>query len=325
MLLTCSILTTSAVLFHNAFLLNDYIQTSSNLKTKILIESGDTGTDIAKKLYQSGVIKVTKVFIKIAINQKKSNSISPGVHEIDLKISAQAALDQLLEPTRKLGVFGFVEGLRKAEILNLLEKSKLVTGKLSQSLMPDEVYGTKNLEGFLFPAQYSFTPGTTFDDAITQMVDRFKLAARASNLDKGYLNYSPYQLLIIASMVQAEGDTQDFAKISRVIYNRMKVGMPLQINATIDYATNTRGKIRLPYKRLEIDSKYNTYKYRGLPPTPISNPGEDAMIATVEPENGDWLYYVTVKPNDTRFTKDFNEFNKWANEFRTNEDAGLFG
>jgi UPF0755 protein len=295
------------------------------LKTKILIESGDTGTDIAKKLYQSGVIKVTKVFIKIAINQKKSNSISPGVHEIDLKISAQAALDQLLEPTRKLGVFGFVEGLRKAEILNLLEKSKLVTGKLSQSLMPDEFYGTKNLEGFLFPAQYSFTPGTTFDDAITKMVDRFKLAARASNLDKGYLNYSPYQLLIIASMVQAEGDTQDFAKISRVIYNRMKIGMPLQINATIDYATNTRGKIRLPYKRLEIDSKYNTYKYRGLPPTPISNPGEDAMIATVEPENGDWLYYVTVKPNDTRFTKDFNEFNKWANEFRANEDAGLFG
>ena len=318
-------LTTSAVLFHNVFLLNDYIQTSSNLKTKVLIESGDTGTDIAKKLYQSGVIKVTKVFIKIAINQKKSNSISPGVHEIDLKISAQAALDQLLDPTRKLGVFGFVEGLRKTEILTLLEKSNLVTGKLSRSSTPDESYGTKNLEGFLFPAQYSLTPGTTFDGAITQMIERFKLAARSSKLDKGYLNYSPYQLLIIASMVQAEGDTQDFAKISRVIYNRMKIGMPLQINATIDYVTNTRGKIRLPYKRLEIDSKYNTYKYRGLPPTPISNPGEDAMIATVNPENGDWLYYVTVKPNDTRFTKDFNEFNKWANEFRANEDAGLFG
>ena len=295
------------------------------MKTKVLIESGDTGTDIAKKLYQSGVIKVTKVFIKIAINQKKSNSISPGVHEIDLKISAQSALDQLLDPIRKLGVFGFVEGLRKTEILTLLEKSNLVTGKLSRSSTPDESYGTKNLEGFLFPAQYSLTPGTTFDGAITQMIERFKLAARSSKLDKGYLNYSPYQLLIIASMVQAEGDTQDFAKISRVIYNRMKIGMPLQINATIDYVTNTRGKIRLPYKRLEIDSNYNTYKYRGLPPTPISNPGEDAMIATVNPENGDWLYYVTVKPNDTRFTKDFNEFNKWANEFRANEDAGLFG
>jgi UPF0755 protein len=100
--------------------------------------------------------------------------------------------------------------------------------------------------------------------------------------------------------------------------------MPLQINATIDYATNTRGKIRLPYKRLETNSKYNTYKYRGLPPGPICNPGEQAMKAAVNPANGDWLYYVTVKPKDTRFTKSFDEFNVWANEFRKNEDAGLF-
>ena len=310
---------------HNAFFLNDYLAATSKLKTEILIESGDTGTEIAQKLFNSGVIKQTKIFIKIAINQKKSNAISPGLHEIDLKISAQAALEQLLDPARKRGVFGFGEGLRKSEILALLEKSKLVSGKVSKLPKPNDLYGTNNLEGFLFTAQYSFAPGTTFDEAITQMIDRFYLAAKSSKIEEGYLNYSPYQLLIIASMVQAEGDVQDFAKISRVIYNRMKIGMPLQINATIDYATNTRGKIRLPYKRLEIGSKYNTYKYRGLPPTPIGNPGEDAMIATVNPEKGDWLYYVTVKPNDTRFTKDFNEFNKWANEFRANEDAGLFG
>ena len=125
-------------------------------------------------------------------------------------------------------------------------------------------------------------------------------------------------------MVQSEGDPVDFAKISRVIYNRLKIGMPLQINATIDYALNLRGNIRLPYKRLEIDSKFNTYKYRGLPPTPISNPGEEAMAATVNPASGDWLYYVTVKPRDTRFTKSYDEFLGWANEFRKNEKAGLF-
>jgi UPF0755 protein len=80
----------------------------------------------------------------------------------------------------------------------------------------------------------------------------------------------------------------------------------------------------LPYKKLDINSKYNTYKYRGLPPGPISNPGFDAMKATVSPADGDWLYYVTVKPNDTRFTRSFEQFNVWANEFRKNEDAGLF-
>jgi UPF0755 protein len=156
------------------------------------------------------------------------------------------------------------------------------------------------------------------------MVNRFYLAAAESGITKGYKTYSPYDLLIMASMIQSEGDAVDFPKISRVIQNRLEIGMPLQINATIDYATNTRGKIRLPYKKLDINSKYNTYKYRGLPPGPISNPGFDAMKATVSPADGDWLYYVTVKPNDTRFTRSFEQFNVWANEFRKNEDAGLF-
>jgi UPF0755 protein len=100
--------------------------------------------------------------------------------------------------------------------------------------------------------------------------------------------------------------------------------MALQINATIDYALNLRGDIRLPYKRLEINSKFNTYKYRGLPPTPISNPGQQALEASVNPAPGDWLYYVTVKPGDTRFTNSYEEFLGWANEFRKNERDGLF-
>ena len=157
------------------------------------------------------------------------------------------------------------------------------------------------------------------------MIQRFYISAKQSGIENGYRGFSPFELLIIASMIQSEGDIVDFPKIARVIYNRLEIGMPLQINATIDYATNTRGKIRLPYKRLDTNSKYNTYKYRGLPPGPISNPGEQAMSAAVNPANGDWLYYVTVKPGDTRFTRSFDEFNVWANEFRKNEDAGLFG
>jgi UPF0755 protein len=156
------------------------------------------------------------------------------------------------------------------------------------------------------------------------MLDRFDLAAEQSGIVKGFKGYKPYDLLKIASLIQSEGDPQDFNKISRVIYNRLKIGMPLQINATIDYALNLRGDIRLPYKRLEIDSKFNTYKFRGLPPTPISNPGQQALEASVNPIVGDWLYYVTVKPGDTRFTKSYDEFLGWANEFRKNEKAGLF-
>jgi len=299
LVLSLLVFTLGANSIHNAFLLNDYLETNSSQKVDILIESGDTGIKIAEKLYKSGVIKASKVFYKLAINEKRSNSISPGIHEIDLKISAKAALDQLLDPKRNRGVFGFTEGLRKNEIFEMLK-------------------------GFLFPAQYSFAPGTTTDMAVNQIVQRFNLAAETSKIDQGFNGFSPFELVTIASIIQAEGDPQDFTKIARVIYNRLEINMPLQMNATVDYATNRRGKIRLPYKQLEVNSRYNTYKYRGLPPGPIGNPGQEALNASVNREYGDWIYFITVKPQDTRFTSSFSQFNIWVNEFRKNEEAGLF-
>ena len=309
---------------HNKFLLNDYLPTTTASQVEIVIEDGDSGTQIAQKLEKAGVIKASKVFYKVAINDKRSNSISPGIHKIDLKISARSALEQLLDPKRNLGLFGFIEGLRKNEILDLLAKSKLVTGKLTPTIKPDALYKSDNLEGFLFPAQYSFSPGTLIDDAVNQMVQRFNLAAKESKIDQGYKEFSPLELVTIASIIQAEGDPQDFTKIAQVIYNRLKKGMPLQMNTTVEYAANLRGKIRLPYKQLEVNSRYNTYKYRGLPPGPIGNPGQAALNASVTPDSGDWIYFITVKPQDTRFTKSYDQFNIWADEFRKNEKAGLF-
>lgn len=323
-LLSGVLITGSAISIHNAYLLNDYLTSTSASKAEILIEDGDTGVKISQKLYDAGVIKAAKVFYKIALNQKRANSISPGIHEIDLKISAQAALEQLLDPARNRGVFRFNEGLRKIEILDLLVKSKLVVGQLSPTIKPADIFKTNNLEGFLFPANYSFAPATTTDQAIMQMLERFNLAAKTSKIDQGYGKFSPFDLVTIASIVQAEGDVQDFTKIAQVIYNRLKIGMPLQMNTTIEYAANLRGKIRLPYKQLEINSRYNTYKYQGLPPGPIGNPGQAALEAAVNPQIGDWLYFITVKPQETRFTKSITEFNIWADEFRKNEKAGLF-
>lgn len=322
--LILTVITSIFIVIHNSFLLNDYRSTYSDQKVKVSIEPGDTGYTISFKLQESGVIKAAKVFYKIALNDRRAKSIAPGVHELDKEISSQSALEQLLDSKRILGVFGFSEGLRKDEIFELLSTSKSVAGKFSNTVFPNPIYRTRQIEGFLFPAQYSFLPGTTFDQAVQQMIKRFDYAAKESKIDQGFLNFSPYELLIIASLVQSEGDPEDFSKISRVIYNRLKIGMPLQINATIDYALNLRGDIRLPYKRLDTDSKYNTYKFRGLPPGPISNPGQDALNATVNPMSGDWLYYVTVKPGDTRFTNSYDEFLGWANEFRKNERDGLF-
>jgi len=100
--------------------------------------------------------------------------------------------------------------------------------------------------------------------------------------------------------------------------------MALQLNSTIQYANNSRGNIMLTLKETRINSPFNTYKRVGLPPTPISNPSTAAVKASLNPAPGDWLYFITVAPRDTRFTKDFAEFSKWNTEFNKNVAAGKF-
>ncbi len=318
------IFTVFAINIHNAFLLIDYRSKSSLEKVEVTVYNGDTGLEIARKLYEAGVVKTSKAFYRQALADKRSNGISPGIHTLDKKISAESALNQLLDTERNRGLLRFAEGLRAYEVISILNKSALLEGEFSGKVLPNQRYGTNNLEGFLFPAQYAFGPGTTVDQAIVQMLERFEVSAKQSNLDQCYEGYTAYQCLIIASIAQAEGDRQDYTKIARAIYNRLAIGMPLQMNTTVEYAAKLRGQIRMSYKQLEINSKYNTYKYRGLPPSPIGNPGEEAMAASVNPADGDWLFFVTVKPQDTRFTKSIDQFNIWVNEFRKNEEAGLF-
>ena len=318
------IFTIVAINIHNAFLLIDYRSNSGTERVEVVINNGDTGQEIAKKLYEAGVVKTSKAFYRQALADKRANGISPGIHSLDKKISAESALNQLLDSERNRGLLRFTEGLRAYEVISILNKSELLDGEFSGNVSPNQRYGTNNLEGFLFPAQYAFGPGTTVDQAVVQMLERFETAAQESKLDQCYEDYTAYQCLIIASIAQAEGDPQDYTKIARVIYNRLAIGMPLQMNTTVEYAAKLRGQIRMSYKQLEINSKYNTYKYRGLPPSPIGNPGEEAMSASVSPADGDWLFFITVKPQDTRFTKSIEQFNIWANEFRKNEEAGLF-
>ncbi|KMS76395.1 aminodeoxychorismate lyase, partial [Streptomyces leeuwenhoekii] len=127
-----------------------------------------------------------------------------------------------------------------------------------------------------------------------------------------------YQAVTIASIVQAEAATEaDMGKVSRVIFNRLGRGMPLQMDSTLNYALN-RSTLRTTLKDTRIDSPYNSYQRMGLPPTPIDSPGEAAMRAAINPTPGDWLYFVTVKPGDTRFTADYREHQRNVEEFNRN-------
>ncbi|CAM5610264.1 Endolytic murein transglycosylase OS=Streptomyces griseomycini OX=66895 GN=mltG PE=3 SV=1 [Streptomyces griseomycini] len=134
---------------------------------------------------------------------------------------------------------------------------------------------------------------------------KFNGAPIAAGAQRNAMNV--YQAVTVASIVQAEASTKaDMGKVARVIFNRLERGMPLQMDSTVNYALG-RSTLRAKVTDTEVDSPYNSYERMGLPPTPIGNPGEDAMRAAINPAPGDWLYFVTVTPGDTRFTADYEE------------------
>lgn len=214
------------------------------------------------------------------------------------------------------------EGWRASQVYAAVDKAlALPAGSTRKSLdkaalkLPNDAEG--NPEGYLFPATYRLQENTTPDKLLALMVDtandRFNRAPIAAGAQRNAMNV--YQAVTIASIVQAEAATKaDMGKVARVIFNRLERGMPLQMDSTINYALN-RSTLRTTENDTRIDSPYNSYQRMGLPPTPIDNPGDEAMRAAINPTPGNWLYFVTVRPGDTRFTADYQEHQRNVAEF----------
>ena len=296
----------------------------SEILVDVAVAEGSSGSTIAKQLFNAGVIESTQSFFKIAISDSRSSRIAPGIHQLNSKISAKQALDQLLDPARIPNLIKIFEGAWNSEIFTMLEKNGFKRSDIAQAagavVLPR---GFSSLEGLLFPAQYSFTQGTTAKQALQSMVSSFDVKTKTLPLSSDE-KFNSQQLVTIASIIQAEGDTKDFAKISRVIRNRIKIGMPLQMDSTVHYIKKVRGSVFLSTQSTLLKSEYNTYRRYGLPPGPIGNPGLDALRAAINPANGDWLYFITVSPGDTRFTADISEFNQWKILYTKNRRAGAF-
>ncbi|MFD7260330.1 endolytic transglycosylase MltG [Streptomyces sp. NPDC059874] len=181
--------------------------------------------------------------------------------------------------------------------------------------LPAEAKG--NPEGYLFPATYPVTSKTTPAALLAHMVSTAneKLATRAVADGGKAHGMTPYQTATLASIIEAEADGRaDMGKVARVVHNRLAKSMPLQMDSTINYALN-RSTVDTKLSETRIDSPFNTYERQGLPPTPIDSPGLAAMAAAVAPTPGDWLFFVTVKPGDTRFSATYDEHKKHVAEF----------
>ncbi|MGW0831428.1 endolytic transglycosylase MltG [Streptomyces prunicolor] len=214
------------------------------------------------------------------------------------------------------------EGWRSGQIYEAVDKVlALPVGTTKKSIakaglkLPNDAEG--NPEGYLFPATYPLKEKATPESLLSFMVNtanqKFNGAPVAAGAQRNAMNV--YQAVTIASIVQAEAASKaDMGKVARVIFNRLERGMPLQMDSTINYALN-RATLKTTTSDTRLDSPYNSYQRMGLPPTPIDNPGEEAMHAAINPPPGDWLYFVTVKPGDTRFEATYEEHQRNVAEF----------
>lgn len=167
-----------------------------------------------------------------------------------------------------------------------------------------------SLEGYLFPDTYRLHKDATAEDVITKMLTNFNSKASVLIADAAKESgRSAYDILKVASIVEAEVPHKDDRPIiAGIVWKRLSVGMGLQVDSTVNYVTD-RGHASLTAEDLKVDTLYNTYKYRGLPPTPIGNPGLDAIQAAISPKESPYLYWLSAKDGTTIFSKTLDEHN----------------
>jgi UPF0755 protein len=277
-------------------------------QVRVHVNPGDGTQAIGAALAKAGVVRSAGAFTTAAAGNSDAQNLQPGLYQLRAHMSAAQALAVMLDPASRLVVKvtipeGTTERVILAKLAAALKSSAAAAEKTAAdigNLALPEGY-TRNgaaptsAEGFLYPATYSFDPGTGPADALQQMTAEF--IAQDRQLDFAgtakQRQVSPYQALIIASMIEGEAKYDaDRAKVARVIYNRLASGIALKVDATSRYGAAVLGKDPAAVAYSQLDSPYNTYLHKGLPPTPINNPGAAAMTAAVHPASGNWLFYV---------------------------------
>jgi UPF0755 protein len=291
------------------------------------VKEGQTASDIAQTLVAKDVVASAEAFSEAAAANPDSTGIQVGFYEMSKKMSAESALEVLLDPDNMIqDAVTLREGLNLDQIVEVLAKETDFSAKEFRAALrrPGSLglppYAGGNPEGYLFPATYQIAPDATPRSILRAMVDRFEQAAAELDLvaRAEQLGLTPHELVTVASLVQAEARyDEDFPKVARVIYNRLEEPMPLQFDSTVHYAVGRDGSVGTSDEERAVDSPYNTYENPGLPPGPIMAPGEQALRAALEPADGPWLYFVTTNPDtgETAFTDSYDEHLQNKQEF----------
>ncbi|TSC88789.1 MAG: hypothetical protein G01um10143_846 [Parcubacteria group bacterium Gr01-1014_3] len=257
------------------------------------VNSGDGFREIAASLEQQRLIRSPIFFKLYSVLTGSAHRFKPGSYELNSNMSGAKIVSVLVRGPKEDVEIVVTEGEDLLYIDKKLSASNVLPAKALRN------YQGKSLEGFLFPDTYRFFPSTEVDDVVGRFLNNFYKKAMPELVAADNV----YQALIVASMIEKEVPfDEDRPLVAGIIYRRLAIDMPLQIDATVDYAKEVG------------NSKYDTYQYYGLPPTPISNPGLSAIRAAVHPQKSDYLYYLSdPKTKKTIFSKNFEEHkeNKW--------------
>ena len=311
------------------------VDTSSNVNSstieiiQISIESGASASDISSQLASEGVISSQLAFELYLRNENLTDKLRAGDYEIPNNLEFSEITTILLKgPPLKTYTITIPEGLWISETLLSISsqtgfdydllKNSLLSGQVKSTNLylndPSELY---NWEGLLYPNTYQIDVESNGEEILQLMVDELESVTERLmneyNLPSWISSYN--ELFTVASLVEAESKLQeDRPLVSSVVKNRLNDNMLIQIDATVLYALQKR-KSQVLLVDLQIDSPYNTYKYLGLPPTPISGFGERSIKAVLETPENDYLYYLlTDKNGKMSFTNDYTDFINMKNK-----------
>jgi UPF0755 protein len=293
-------------------------------KVEVIILEGTPIKEVAKILEEKKVIKNSRLFQYYIRNKKQDKNIKSGEYEFDINSSYAIVIEKLIQgpPQPEKYTLTIPEGYTLYEISEKVEEITSISKRtfICNANVEDYNYeflnDVESLEGFLFPKTYNFLKGTSAHDIINEFLKQFK--EEIKNLDFNLANEKNLtikDIIIISSLIEREVYIPEERElVAAVIYNRLEKDMPLAIDATIRYALN-KWDDELTQSDLSIESPYNTRIYKGLPPTPICNPGIESIKAALNPADVDYLYFVVddEQKHSHFFTNSENEFYKFLN------------
>ena len=307
---------------------NDYPGPGTG-QVQVTIKDGDLPPAMGRALVAAGVVKSTKAFADAAAANPRITGVQPGTYTFRKQMKAADAVAILIDSKNRADVprVTIREGLWKNEIFAALSKGTGVPVADYQAAAKDPAAlglpaaAKGNVEGWLFPSTYEFAKDATATDQLKQMVAMTVSELSKAGVDEG----DAERVLTVASIVEGEvsGDA-DRGKVARVIVNRLATkGAPnfglLQMDSTVHYAVQKRGRAGTSNADRQSPSPYNTYKVQGLPPGPINSPGAASIEAAANPTPGPWLFFVTVDPDtgETKFAATQAEHDRNVKEFQS--------